>query len=63
MTFHEVMQKYPQVTEVFLKNKMTCFGCVMARYETIEQGAIMHGIGVKRFVEELNKAAAKKKKK
>ena len=57
MTFHEVMSKYPKTQEVFLKHGMACFGCAFAMQETVEQGAMAHGIDAKKLLEELNKAA------
>jgi len=62
MSFGEVLQKYPKTVEVFLKYGMHCVGCVVAMYETIEQGARAHGIDVKKLLADLNKAAKKKKK-
>lgn len=55
MSFSEVLQKYPQTAQVFLKFGMHCIGCAMAANETVEEGAKAHGIEVEKFVEELNK--------
>ena len=33
---------------------MHCFGCVAARYENFEQGALAHGIDVPRLLKDLN---------
>ena len=41
---------------------MACMGCPMAMQETIEQGALAHGIDPKKLVEELNNKIIKKKK-
>ncbi len=62
MSFGEVLKKYPQTVEVFLKYGMHCVGCVVAMYETIEQGAKAHGIDVKKLLADLNKTAEKNKK-
>ena len=55
MTFGEVMSKYPKTQEVFMKHGMACFGCAFAMQETVEQGAMAHGIEVKKLLEDLNK--------
>ncbi len=55
MTFGEVMSKYPKTQEVFMKHGMACFGCAFAMQETVEQGAMAHGIDVKKLLEDLNK--------
>lgn len=54
MTFAEVMQKNPEAGEVLLKNGMHCFGCHMAMYETIEQGARAHGLNPEKLIKQLN---------
>jgi len=61
MAIGEVVQKYPQTAEVFIKHGMHCLGCAIAHYENIEQGAQVHGIDIKKLVEDLNKAIEKKK--
>ena len=61
MPIGEVVEKYPQTIEVFMKHGMHCIGCAAAQFENIEQGAKAHGIDVKKLVEDLNKAAEKKK--
>lgn len=52
----EVVQKYPQTTEIFQNSGMGCLGCAAARFESIEQGAGAHGIDVDQLIENLNKA-------
>ena len=55
MTLHEVLTKHPEKQKVFLKHGMSCFGCPFAMQETIEQGAMAHGINIKKLLEDLNK--------
>jgi hybrid cluster-associated redox disulfide protein len=57
MNFGEVLQRFPQTMPVFGKYGMHCIGCSMSAFETIEQGAMAHGINVKKFVDDLNAAA------
>ena len=54
MNITEVVQKYPETIEVFLYAGMGCFGCHVAQYETVEQGAMAHGIDVDALVDALN---------
>lgn len=61
MSFAEVMQKHPEAAEVFFKHGMSCFGCPAAMMETLEDGIKAHGQDVKKIIDELNKAARKKK--
>jgi hybrid cluster-associated redox disulfide protein len=56
MPIGEVVQNYPQTIEVFLKHGLMCFGCAIARFENIEQGAAAHGIDADTLVKDLNAA-------
>lgn len=56
MPIGEVVQKYPQTIEVFLKHGLMCFGCAIARFENVEQGAMAHGINVDALMTDLNAA-------
>lgn len=54
MSIGEVVQKYPSTIEVFLRHGLMCFGCVIARFESLEQGALAHGIDVESLLQDLN---------
>lgn len=56
MSIGEVVSKYPQTIPVFLSHGLGCFGCAIARYENIEQGALAHGIDVDALLRDLNAA-------
>jgi hybrid cluster-associated redox disulfide protein len=58
MSIGEVVQTYPQTIEVFLKHGLMCFGCAIARFENIEQGAVAHGINVEALMKDLNAAVS-----
>ncbi len=60
MNIQEVVAKYPELVPVFFKYGLGCIGCAAARYESIEQGAMAHGINVPALIEDLNKALAAK---
>lgn len=55
----DVVNKYPQTVEVFLNHGMHCFGCMAARFENVEQGALAHGIDVPRLIKDLNEVVGK----
>lgn len=59
MKIDEVIKKYPETVEIFMKHSFHCIGCVAASFESIEQGAIAHGIDVEELVQELNKVISK----
>jgi hybrid cluster-associated redox disulfide protein len=54
MTFHEVMQKSPEVVKVLGSFNLGCVGCMGAMNETLEQGAIAHGLDVEELLTALN---------
>lgn len=54
MTFHEVMQKSPEVVKVLGSFNLGCVGCMGAMNETLEQGATAHGLDVEDLLKALN---------
>ena len=61
MKFSEIMKKHPEVAEFLFEKGMHCFGCAMAQFETLEQGALAHGMNPDELVEEINKELEKGK--
>ena len=57
MSILEVVQKYPDTAMVFMYAGMGCFGCHAAQFESIEEGALVHGIDPDKLVEALNEIA------
>lgn len=55
MTFAEIMNKHPELGGELFKRGMHCFGCAMAGGETLEQGAMAHGINPDKLIAELNR--------
>jgi len=58
MTFGEVLKKYPETVKTFFEYGMHCFGCHIAVSETIEQGALAHGVDIGQLMEDLNKTVS-----
>ena len=54
MSLGNVISKYPQTAEVFMKNGLHCIGCGIAAFETIDQGAKAHRIKTDKLLKELN---------
>ena len=57
MNIVEVVQRYPDTAMVFMYAGMGCFGCHAAQFESIEEGALVHGIDPDKLVEALNEIA------
>ena len=60
MMIGQVIREHPESIPIFLKNGLTCIGCPMSSMETVEQGALSHGIDVDKLINDLN--GGKKKK-
>ncbi len=43
----DVVSENPEIAEIFSKKGFGCIGCVMAQFETIEQGCKAHGLNDK----------------
>ena len=59
MLLGDVVQQYPKTAEVFLKYGLHCIGCHVAAFETIEQGAMAHGLAaedIDKLIKDLNDA-------
>ncbi len=57
MTFHEVMRKSPHAAKVLSSFNLGCVGCMGAQHETLEQGAMAHGLDVEMLLAALNAIA------
>ncbi|VVB67139.1 Uncharacterised protein [Candidatus Norongarragalina meridionalis] len=44
MTLGDVVSRYPNATGVMLKHGLHCAGCPGAMMETVEMGAVAHGM-------------------
>lgn len=57
----EILKKYPE-THMFLFEKgLHCIGCPFASEETLEQGALSHGMGPDELVREISAKIKSKK--
>jgi len=54
MSIAEVVMKWPETAGTFMENGLHCYGCAAARFETIEQGALAHGIDPDKLIEAIN---------
>lgn len=57
MSIGGVLTRHPETLRVFEEFGLGCAGCRAALFESIEQGAVVHGVDVDMLVESLNKAA------
>jgi len=58
-TIAEVVMKFPETAGTFMEWGLHCYGCAVAKFENIEQGATAHGIDPEKLVEALNQSIKK----
>ena len=58
----EVIIKYPETFYVLAEHGLGCFACHSAGSETIKDVAKVHGINLKKLLQELNACISKKQK-
>lgn len=56
MSILDIVNTYPQVIQVFRAYGLGCIGCLAARYESLAQGAEVHGIDLEDLLNDLNAA-------
>ena len=54
MTFMELIEADKEAAGKLADRGLFCGGCPMAQFETIEQGAMAHGVDVDKLIKELN---------
>lgn len=59
MKIAEVVMKFPKTAGTFMEWGLHCYGCAVAKFENIEQGATAHGIPADDLVKALNEAITK----
>lgn len=53
LTADEIMQHWPETSEVFLRFRTDCVGCAMAGYCTLEEVIDLYGLRETEFLAEL----------
>jgi len=52
-----VLDRWPETIDVFIERRMSCPGCYLSRFDTLEDAAETYGLAEDAFLEELNRAA------
>ncbi|OPY69454.1 MAG: hypothetical protein A4E57_01141 [Syntrophorhabdaceae bacterium PtaU1.Bin034] len=60
MSIEEVVKRHPETVATFERYGLGCLGCQAALFESIEQGAEVHGIDVDGLINDLNKEIKQK---
>jgi hybrid cluster-associated redox disulfide protein len=59
MKIEEIVAKYPQAIGIFFQYGLGCVGCHAASFESLAEGATMHGIDLDAMLKDLNELASK----
>ena len=54
MRIQEIVAEHPETVRIFFKHGLMCVGCAAARFESLAQGAMAHGIDADALVADLN---------
>lgn len=58
MIVGDMMQRWPESVPVLLRHRLACPGCLMARFMTVHEAAIEHGVEPDLLLDELAAAIA-----
>ena len=53
-TIKEILSAYPEAKKFFNDREMACSSCFAVNFDTLEKGALMHGLEANMLVDELN---------
>ncbi|OGW14930.1 MAG: hypothetical protein A3K09_03770 [Nitrospinae bacterium RIFCSPLOWO2_12_FULL_47_7] len=53
-TINEIISTYPETVKFFNDLKMSCSGCFAVNFDTLENGALMHGMDVNALIKQLD---------
>ncbi|QPJ66437.1 MAG: DUF1858 domain-containing protein [Candidatus Nitrohelix vancouverensis] len=54
-TINEIISAHPETIRFFNELKMSCGECFAVKFDTLENGALMHGMEVNQLIEKLNR--------
>ena len=53
-TINEILSAYPDAKKFFNEREMACSSCFAVNFDSLEKGALMHGLEANTLVDELN---------
>lgn len=59
-TVAEVLARWPEAIPVFLRHRLSCVGCTMSPFESLEDVCAIYAIDLETFLAELRQAAGSK---
>ena len=52
-TINEILNAYPEARRFFKEKQMACGNCFAVKFDTLENGALMHGMEVNTLIDQL----------
>ena len=52
-TINEILNAYPETMRFFKEKQMACGSCFAVKFDTLENGALMHGMEVNTLIGQL----------
>lgn len=53
-TINEILSTYPEAKRFFNEREMACGSCFAVNFDTLEKGALMHGLEVSVLIDQLH---------
>ena len=50
----DILTEWPETVQVFLAYRMSCIGCYLSPFDSLEDAMLVHGLPVESIVDELN---------
>ena len=54
-TINEIISARPRALQFFEGLRMSCGSCLAVKFDTLENGALMHGMNVDTLIDQLNR--------
>jgi hybrid cluster-associated redox disulfide protein len=50
----DILTEWPETVQIFLAYRMSCIGCYLSPFDSLEDALVVHDLPVEAFVDELN---------
>lgn len=61
ISFAKLLEENPDAADILMSRGMHCVGCPMAMQESLEDGAMAHGLDADEIINEIKKSKKKKR--
>ena len=61
LTISDILERWPEVIPIFIKNKMACVGCSLSDFMTLEDALEIYHLEKEPFIEQIKQAIQTRK--